>query len=108
VTVPETCLTAADASAATMLASEAKRRESVHDRVEEVLASVSEADRILLVLKEVEGLSIPELEQVYRVSQGALEVRLFRARQRILQALGEERAPSRSSVRTAKVRMAHS
>ena len=49
---------------------------------------VSEADRILLMLKEVEGLSLKELEKVYKVKENALKVRLFRARQRVLKAFG--------------------
>ena len=40
-------------------------------------------DRILLTLKEVEGLSLKELEKVYQVNENALKVRLFRARQRV-------------------------
>ncbi|MGI9070711.1 MAG: RNA polymerase sigma factor [Bryobacteraceae bacterium] len=47
---------------------------------------VSEEDRLLLTLKEVEGLTLKELEKVYKVSENALKVRLFRARQRVLKA----------------------
>ena len=47
---------------------------------------VSEEDRLLLTLKEVEGLSLKELEKVYGVNENALKVRLFRARQRVLKA----------------------
>ncbi len=54
----------------------------------ELLSNVSEEDRILLTLKEVEGLSLRELEQVYHVKENALKVRLFRARQRVLKAFG--------------------
>jgi RNA polymerase sigma-70 factor (ECF subfamily) len=38
------------------------------------------------MLKEVEGRSIKELEQIYGVKENALKVRLFRARQRVLKA----------------------
>ena len=48
--------------------------------------TVSEQDRILLTLKEVEGLSLKELEQIYSVGENVLKVRLFRARQRVLKA----------------------
>ena len=54
--------------------------------------AVSEADRILLMLKEVEGLSLKELEKIYRVNENALKVRLFRARQRVLKAFGAEKS----------------
>jgi RNA polymerase sigma-70 factor (ECF subfamily) len=47
---------------------------------------VSEEDRLLLTLKEVEGLSLKELKAIYRVNENALKVRLFRARQRVLKA----------------------
>ena len=42
------------------------------------------------MLKEVEGLSLKELEKVYKVNENALKVRLFRARQRVLKAFGRE------------------
>jgi len=48
--------------------------------------AVSEADRILLMLKELEGLSLKELEKIYNINENALKVRLFRARQRVLKA----------------------
>src|ERR1700681_3271781 len=43
-------------------------------------------DPLLVKLKEVEGLSLKELEKIYRVKENALKVRLFRARQRVLKA----------------------
>lgn len=54
--------------------------------VSALFAHVSEEDRLLLTLKEVEGLSLKELEGVYKISENALKVRLFRARQRVLKA----------------------
>ena len=54
--------------------------------VQTLLANVSEEDRSLLILKEVEGLSLRELESIYHVNENALKVRLFRARQRVLKA----------------------
>jgi len=44
-----------------------------------------EEDRVLLTLKEVEGLSLKELERSIRVNENALKVRLFRARQRVFE-----------------------
>ncbi|HJY05443.1 MAG TPA: sigma-70 family RNA polymerase sigma factor [Bryobacteraceae bacterium] len=58
----------------------------VRELVDELFRHVSEEDRILLTLKEVEGLSLKELEAVYKVNENALKVRLFRARQRVLKA----------------------
>jgi RNA polymerase sigma-70 factor (ECF subfamily) len=61
-------------------------RSGVREFVNTLLSGVSEEDRILLMLKEVEGLSLKELEQIYNVKENALKVRLFRARQRVLKA----------------------
>ena len=84
--VPEPQLVYYDAVAAWRAHSQECDRQRVHELVEELLANVSEADRILLLLKEVEGLTLQDLEKVYQVNQNALKVRLFRARQRVLKA----------------------
>jgi len=77
----------ADAAAGGKANDEDKRRTKVRELVESLLEKVSEEDRILLLMKEVEGLSLKELEQIYKVNENALKVRLFRARQRVLKAL---------------------
>ena len=82
----------ADASAGGKKQAEESRRTKVREMVESLLGKVSEEDRILLVMKEVEGLSLKELEQVYKVNENALKVRLFRARQRVLKAYEAELA----------------
>jgi RNA polymerase sigma-70 factor (ECF subfamily) len=76
----------ADAAAGGKNSSEEQRRKQARELVESLLAAVSAEDRILLMLKEVEGRSIKELEQIYGVKENALKVRLFRARQRVLKA----------------------
>lgn len=76
----------ADASAGTKQQEETQRRNKVTELVNALLGSVSEQDRLLLKLKEIEGLSLKELEKVYGVNENALKVRLFRARQRVLKA----------------------
>ncbi len=78
----------ADAVASTNQRIEEDRRAEVRELVTSLLSEVSEEDRILLTLKEVEGLSLRELEMVYKVNENALKVRLFRARQRVLKAFG--------------------
>ena len=78
----------ADAVASTNQRIEEDRRAEVRELVNSLLGEVSEEDRILLTLKEVEGLSLRELERVYKVNENALKVRLFRARQRVLKAFG--------------------
>jgi RNA polymerase sigma-70 factor (ECF subfamily) len=76
----------ADADAGTIAQREEVRQAKVRDFVNSLLGSVSEEDRVLLTLKEVEGLSLKQLESVYKVNENALKVRLFRARQRVLKA----------------------
>src|SRR5437016_6238826 len=78
----------ADALAGGKAEHEEQHQKKVREAVESLLGAVSEADRILLMLKEVEGLSLKELEKVYKVNENALKVRLFRARQRVLKAFG--------------------
>lgn len=82
----------ADAAAGTRVAEEEKHRVRHREMVQALLGEVSEEDRILLILKEVEGLSLKELEKIYRVNENALKVRLFRARQRVLRAFEKSQA----------------
>src|SRR5207302_7468547 len=58
----------------------------IREFMDALFRHVSEEDRLLLTLKEVEGLSLKELEQVYGATENTLKVRLFRARQRVLKA----------------------
>ena len=76
----------ADASAGSRKDQEVQEQKRIRESVDALLSCVSEADRLLLTLKEVEGLSLKELEKIYRVNENALKVRLFRARQRVLKA----------------------
>ncbi|MBC7924261.1 MAG: sigma-70 family RNA polymerase sigma factor [Bryobacteraceae bacterium] len=76
----------ADAAAGRVADLDQTQRRRTCELVEELLSSVSEQDRILLKLKEVEGKSLKELEEIYKVKENALKVRLFRARQRVLKA----------------------
>ncbi len=78
----------ADAAAGGKVEHDEQQQKKVREAVDSLLGAVSEADRILLMLKEVEGLSLKELEKIYKVNENALKVRLFRARQRVLKAFG--------------------
>jgi RNA polymerase sigma-70 factor (ECF subfamily) len=80
----------ADAAAGGKLDQDERQKQQTRETVDALLRTVSEEDRILLTLKEVEGLSLKELEKVYRVNENALKVRLFRARQRVLNAFAKE------------------
>jgi len=79
----------ADAVAGGKVELEEQHQKKIRESVDSLLGAVSEADRILLMLKEVEGLSLKELEKIYKVNENALKVRLFRARQRVLKAFGK-------------------
>lgn len=76
----------ADAAAGGKDQLDREQASEIRDFVHALLGEVSEEDRLLLTLKEVEGLSLKELEQIYGVNENALKVRLFRARQRVLRA----------------------
>ena len=80
----------ADATAGGKVEHEEQHQTKIRESVDALLGAVSEADRILLVQKEVEGLSLKELEKIYKVNENALKVRLFRARQRVLKAFGAQ------------------
>lgn len=82
----------ADAAASGRKSGEEAQQTNLREFVQELLSVVSDDDRLLLTLKEVEGLSLKELEQVYKVNENALKVRLFRARQRVLKAFLKKQA----------------
>lgn len=77
---------AADADAGSRHRLNEQKKAETREFVQSLLGQVSPEDRILLTLKEVEGLSLKDLERVYKVNENALKVRLFRARQRVLKA----------------------
>ncbi|MBI3207879.1 MAG: sigma-70 family RNA polymerase sigma factor [Candidatus Solibacter usitatus] len=77
---------AADANAGSRVRDDEVKKGEIREFVQTLLGKVSPEDRILLTLKEVEGLSLKDLERVYHINENALKVRLFRARQRVLKA----------------------
>jgi RNA polymerase sigma-70 factor (ECF subfamily) len=92
----------ADAAAGSLAQTEKDEKERIRGVVTEMFSSVSDEDRILLTLKEVEGLSLKELEAVYGVNENALKVRLFRARQRVLKNVQRVTEGDLSSAKTNK------
>jgi RNA polymerase sigma-70 factor, ECF subfamily len=76
----------ADSAASGKQQENEREKMRVREFTEALFRHVSEEDRLLLTLKEVEGLSLKELGEVYQVNENALKVRLFRARQRVLKA----------------------
>ncbi|HKW31752.1 MAG TPA: sigma-70 family RNA polymerase sigma factor [Candidatus Acidoferrum sp.] len=53
-------------------------------RVERLLEGLDERDRLMLILKEVEGFSIDEIAEVLDLNANTVKVRLFRARRRLV------------------------
>ena len=53
-------------------------------RVERLLEGLEERDRLMLILKEVEGFSIEEIAEVLDLNANTVKVRLFRARRRVV------------------------
>jgi RNA polymerase sigma-70 factor, ECF subfamily len=64
------------------------------DYVVKLLTRVSEEERTLLVLKEVEGRSVEELAEITGMNENTIKVKLFRARQKLVKAAQRlDRAP---------------
>ncbi len=56
------------------------------DYLNKLLARIPEEERMLLILKEVNGHSIGELSGMTGLSESALKIKLFRARHKLVQA----------------------
>lgn len=56
------------------------------DLIMKLLEKVSEEERMLILLKEVEGYSVEELARRTGMNQNTIKVKLFRARQKLLKA----------------------
>jgi len=64
------------------------------DYVLKLLTRVSEEERMLLILKEVEGFSVEELARKTGMNENTVKVKLFRARQKLVKAAQRlDRAP---------------
>ena len=59
-------------------------RLEARQRLERLLAGLEERDRLMLMLKEVEGFSIEEIAEVLDLNANTVKVRLFRARRRVV------------------------
>jgi RNA polymerase sigma-70 factor, ECF subfamily len=64
----------------------ADQRIAQHDLVVKLLSKVSEEDRTLILLKEVEGHSVEELAAMTGLNENTIKVKLFRTRQKLLKA----------------------
>ncbi len=59
-------------------------RLEARQRVERLLEGLEERDRLMLILKEVEGFAVEEIAQILDLNANTVKVRLFRARRRIV------------------------
>jgi RNA polymerase sigma-70 factor (ECF subfamily) len=57
---------------------------AAREHVERLLEGLDERDRLMLILKEVEGFSIEEIAEVLNLNGNTVKVRLFRARRRVV------------------------
>jgi len=65
-------------------APDVSQRLEARQRVERLLEGLDERDRLMLILKEVEGFSIEEIGEVLKLNANTVKVRLFRARRRVV------------------------
>src|SRR5258708_39916948 len=64
-------------------------------RVEILLQGLDERDRMMLILKEVEGFAIEEIAEILALNANTVKVRLFRARRRIVSQARKRKDGSR-------------
>src|SRR5947209_5532262 len=62
------------------------QRLAQHDLIVKLLSKVSEEDRNLMLLKEVEGHAVEELSAMTGMNENTIKVKLFRARQKLVKA----------------------
>jgi RNA polymerase sigma-70 factor (ECF subfamily) len=62
------------------------QRLAQRDLILKLLKKISEEDRSLILLKEVEGHSVEELSQMTGMNENTIKVKLFRARQKLVKA----------------------
>lgn len=75
------------------------RRTELRQVIERMFRRLPAADQLLLTLRELEGLSVAEIAGILKVKENTVKVRLFRARQRMVEIhrriLGQPRPTER-------------
>ena len=64
----------------------ARAQVEARDLAERLLSALSEEDREILLLKEVEGLSVQEIAEIFELNVNTVKVRMFRARANMMEA----------------------
>ena len=67
-------------------------RMALREEVEELMECLEERDRLMLVMKEVQGFSVEEIAEILDINGNTVKVRLFRARQRITERMKRRNA----------------
>jgi RNA polymerase sigma-70 factor (ECF subfamily) len=62
-------------------------RMALREEVEQLMECLEERDRMMLVMKEVQGFSVEEIAEILDINGNTVKVRLFRARQRITERM---------------------
>ena len=75
---------AAQGTAGTM--PDVRQRMETRQRVENLLEALDERDRLMLILKEVEGFSIEEIAEALELNANTVKVRMSRARRKVVAA----------------------
>jgi RNA polymerase sigma-70 factor, ECF subfamily len=82
---------------------DASRRAELGEIVDQLLSKLSDDDRQILLLKEVEGFSVEEISDMLDLNVNTVKVRMFRARARLMrtyrQRFGETRRKSAAGKR---------
>ena len=72
--------------------SDVSDRMEARQRVENLLVDLDERDRLMLILKEVQGFSVEEIAEIMEINGNTVKVRLFRARRRITEKVKRREA----------------
>ena len=64
---------------------DAERRAEQREIVERLLGELEQKDRLMLVMKEIEGFSVEEIGEILGLNVNTVKVRLFRARARLVE-----------------------
>ena len=73
-------------------APDVSERMALREEVEELMECLEERDRLMLVMKEVQGFSVEEIAEILDINSNTVKVRLFRARQRITERVKRRNA----------------
>jgi len=79
-----------------------RQRLENRQRVERLLEGLEERDKLMLILKEVEGFSIEEIADVLELNANTVKVRLFRARGRVVRKAAEREKSAKDGANAKK------